>query len=402
MRGSSGKTYSLIKVIDWLQDNMWHKFKYNNQKVACITYTNAAVDVIQSRLDDDTFIIPSTIHSFVWQTMKQFQNELTNNIKKILMDKKDAIDFSKINKIEYTLGKRYQDENILYLYHDDVIKLFVLLMDNEKFRRLLESEYPIILIDEYQDASKSIIEQFIKYFIDEKRGPQFGFFGDPWQTIYQMQDAVGEIENENIIIIQKKFNFRSAQNIVEMLNKIRPEMPQISALDYDGCVTVIDCNDYVIGRQSQGQFMNELPLNIFSERLEKIEKIIFDEKKGTRKTLMLTHKIIANKNKYPEVLELLGDDFKDLIDPFLVFFMEKTELIFKGLNENKTNYIFEALGVRQYPINTIADKKKWKYFYEKLEKSRQGTVKDVLDTFNESNFITFPDVIEKIYRNILK
>ena len=43
-------------------------------KVVCITYTNAAVDVIAERLSKDTFIIPSTIHSFAWNAIKQYQN----------------------------------------------------------------------------------------------------------------------------------------------------------------------------------------------------------------------------------------------------------------------------------------------------------------------------------------
>ena len=99
----SGKTYSLIKVVEWLQNNLWYQFKKNNQKVACITYTNVAVDVIQSRLKSDSFIIPSTIHSFVWQTMKQFQNDLIMNICEILSDKKDVIDFFQKSKKLNTL-----------------------------------------------------------------------------------------------------------------------------------------------------------------------------------------------------------------------------------------------------------------------------------------------------------
>ena len=35
----SGKTYSLNKVIDWIQDNYWHSLNLKKQKVACITYT---------------------------------------------------------------------------------------------------------------------------------------------------------------------------------------------------------------------------------------------------------------------------------------------------------------------------------------------------------------------------
>ena len=42
----SGKTYSLNKVIEWIQANKWHEYNKKKQTVVCITYTNAAVDVI--------------------------------------------------------------------------------------------------------------------------------------------------------------------------------------------------------------------------------------------------------------------------------------------------------------------------------------------------------------------
>ena len=69
----SGKTYSLNKVIEWIQANKWSEFQKKKQNVVCITYTNAAVDVIAERLDKDSFILPSTIHSLL--------GELLNNIK---------------------------------------------------------------------------------------------------------------------------------------------------------------------------------------------------------------------------------------------------------------------------------------------------------------------------------
>ena len=399
----SGKTYSLIKVVEWLQNNLWYQFKMNNQKVACITYTNVAVDVIQSRLKSDSFIVPSTIHSFVWQTMKQFQNDLIININEILSDKTDVIDFSKIKKIEYTLGKRYQEEEVLYLFHDDVIKLFVVLMDNQKFRTFLRDKYPIILIDEYQDSFKVIIDKFIQYFVDKGVQPQFGFFGDSWQTIYQMQGAVGEIENNNIVIIKKKSNFRSAKNIVEMLNKIRPDLPQISAEDdNEGSVAVVDCSDYSGIRLRGGQFNDELPQNIFEERLKKMEELVLNDSSKTNKTLILTHRVIAKNNGYADLLNLLDDGFKDKTDPFLVFFMEKAELIFNGLEQSKTNLIFDALGIKQYPINTIADKKKWNDFHVQFKSARHKTVKDVLDVLKKSKLMTFPDSIEKIYSDYPK
>lgn len=57
----SGKTYSLNKAIEWIQANKWAEYRRKKQTVVCITYTNAAVDVIAERLSKDSFILPSTI-----------------------------------------------------------------------------------------------------------------------------------------------------------------------------------------------------------------------------------------------------------------------------------------------------------------------------------------------------
>ena len=72
----SGKTYSLNKVIEWIQENKWGEYSRKKQNVVCITYTNAAVDVITERLSKNSFIIPSTIHSFAWNAIRQYQSFL--------------------------------------------------------------------------------------------------------------------------------------------------------------------------------------------------------------------------------------------------------------------------------------------------------------------------------------
>ena len=395
----SGKTYSLIKTVEWLQNNKWNDFKVKNQKVACITYTNAAVDVIISRLKKDSFIVPSTIHSFIWQVMKQFQYDLLIYAKELLIDK-DYIDFNNVRKIEYTLGKRYQDKDVLYLFHDDVIKIFSRLIDKTKFRTMLSDQYPIILIDEYQDSFKSIIDKFIQYFVANNIAPQFGFFFFSWQTIYQMQGAVGEINNGNIVVIKKKSNFRSANKIVEMLNRIRPELPQITAEDNnEGSTLIIDCSDYTGVRVQGGQFSNDLPANVFEERIKTLESIAYRDSKKTSKTLFLTHRIIASNEGYSELLGLLDDAFKDKTDIFLLFFMEKIEPIVSSLQNGVTQQIFDVLGIKQYPINTISDKRKWHQFQNQLLESRNNKVIDVLDAIYMSGLLTFPDSIEEIYSN---
>lgn len=241
----SGKTYSLNKVIEWIQTNKWEDYKKKKQNVVCITYTNAAVDVIAGRLSDDSFIIPSTIHSFAWNAIKQYQSLLIQLIEsdESLLPKEG--DFSTVTEVEYDLGRRYIKDGKHHLYHNDVLKLFCALLDKAKFRKIFSDKYPLILIDEYQDSYKPIIDRFLNYFVDVGKGPQFGFFGDAWQTIYQSNNACGMIENHNLKEIKKGANFRSAPKIVQLLNTIRPELPQQSAIDaFDGEVLVITCDDY--------------------------------------------------------------------------------------------------------------------------------------------------------------
>lgn len=199
----SGKTYSLNRVIEWIQANKWNDYRRKKQNVICITYTNAAVDVIAERLSQDSFILPSTIHSFAWSAIKQYQSTLMSIIDNDESLATTETDFSKVLEIRYTLGHRYVSQGVHYLHHNDVLKLFCTLLDNVKFRRVFSDKYPLILIDEYQDSYKPIVTRFINFFIAEETGPQFGFFGDAWQTIYQTNNACGAIEHTNLEEIKK-------------------------------------------------------------------------------------------------------------------------------------------------------------------------------------------------------
>ena len=105
----SGKTYSLNRVIEWIQENMWSKYSRKKQNVVCITYTNAAVEVITERLSKDSFIIPSTIHSFAWNAIKQYQSYLVDVVTTDPDFLPDEGDFFKVNEVTYTLGHRYKE-----------------------------------------------------------------------------------------------------------------------------------------------------------------------------------------------------------------------------------------------------------------------------------------------------
>ncbi len=396
----SGKTYSLNKTIEWIQANKWAAYNRKKQTVVCITYTNAAVDVIAERLPKDSFIIPSTIHSFAWNAIKQYQSFLIDAVTSDPDFLPDEDDFSKVTEVTYTLGHRYKKDGIQSLHHDDVLKLFCCLLDNAKFRRVFADKYPLILIDEYQDSYNPIIERFINFFIAEKKGPQFGFFGDAWQTIYQSNKACGLIENDNLEIIKKGSNFRSAPRIVQLLNDLRPDFPQISAIDdFDGEVVVITCDDFIGSRRTERNFKDELPVEELKNRINAVaEKIKRESSENDNlKVLMITHKVLAKQQGYEQLLNILENGLKDKEDPFLLFFMNTVEPVYKALKDSNMQLLFEALGIKSFPITRKSKKAMWKELQKQLDEVRTKRVIDVLDLIKQTQLIPFPPSLDGWY-----
>lgn len=397
----SGKTYSLNRVIEWIQANKWSAYNRKKQNVICITYTNAAVDVIAERLAKDSFILPSTVHSFAWNAIKQYQGVLIEAVTTNPDYLPDEGDFNQVTEVAYTLGHRYKENGVQYLYHDDVLKLFCQLLDNAKFRRVFADKYPLILIDEYQDSYKPIIDRFINFFIAKSTGPQFGFFGDAWQTIYQSNKACGEIKHEKIEVIKKGSNFRSAPRIVQLLNNIRPELPQKSAIDgFDGEVLVITCDDYSGARRAERNFKNELPAAEFKARLNTIVTKIEQNTPADEdlKVLMITHKVLASQQGYEQLLDILNDALRNKEDPFLIFFADTIESIYHALDTSNTQLLFDTLGIKRYPITKKSEKTKWKTLYEQLTEVRTQKAIDVLKTIIDSQLIPIPPKVDGWYR----
>lgn len=397
----SGKTYSLNRVIEWIQANKLIDYNRKKKKVVCITYTNAAVDVIVERLSKDSFILPSTIHAFAWNAIRQYQSFLIDIVTNDSDFLSDESDFFKVTEVAYTLGHRYKENGIQYLYHNDVLNLFCRLLDNAKFRRVFADKYPLILVDEYQDSYGPIIERFVNFFIAEGKGTQFGFFGDSWQTIYQSNKACGLIEHDNIKVIKKVSNFRSAPRIVQLLNDIRPDLPQKSAIDeFEGEVVVVTCEDFSGVRRTDRNFKGELPPEELKARLNKIAEKVKKQIpiKESLKVLMITHKVLATQQGYEQLLEILDDGLRDKVDPFLLFFMNIVEPVYKALNTLDMQLLFDTLGIKQYPITRKSEKAKWRELQGSLAEIRNKRAIDVLNLISQTKLIPMPPKLEGYYR----
>jgi DNA helicase-2/ATP-dependent DNA helicase PcrA len=397
----SGKTYSLNRTISWIDANRQSEYRKKKQSVICVTYTNTAVNVINERLSLNSPVLPSTIHSFAWNAIKQFQGPIIRMVTEDEELHPREGDISTAKTVQYTLGYRYIEKGILYLHHNDVITLFARLLDNGKFRRIFANRFPVILIDEYQDSFKQIIDKFIEYYIAESVGPQFGFFGDAWQTIYQSQNACGLIEHEKIIEIKKSSNFRSAPRIVEMLNFLRPELPQISAIDdFIGDVSVITCDDYTGERRTDRNFKGDLPAEEIKDRLSNLTNYIKSKQIANNediKTLMITHRVLAAQQEYDGLFEILKDHLRDADDVFLLFFMDIIEPIYGALSANNMQLLFDALKLKRYPIVSKTEKAKWNILKRSLGEARSKRAIDVLDISVKSGLIPISQQVLDYY-----
>lgn len=75
----SGKTHTLVEVIKHIIS------EYPASLIACITYTNAAVQEIDNRVNHNNLRV-STIHDFLWDCISNFQEELRDSLVKLIND----------------------------------------------------------------------------------------------------------------------------------------------------------------------------------------------------------------------------------------------------------------------------------------------------------------------------
>ncbi|MFL1907219.1 UvrD-helicase domain-containing protein [Plesiomonas shigelloides] len=249
----SGKTRTLVNVLQAVRDNNIQEFVRKGQRVAVITYTNAACNEIQHRLAYDPIFSVSTIHSFVWELIQPFiQNikewlrlELQQDIDDLDVKLSRARDLQGKTALQNAKRKKSKEKRLSQLdevkkftysptanrvdfgslTHSEVIKLATyFLMNSALFRSVLVNKFPILLIDESQDTDKLLLEAFI--FTQSLNCEIFslGLFGDLMQRIYSGgKEDLGQPLPQGWMAPVKLDNFRSPKRIVSLINAIRKD-----------------------------------------------------------------------------------------------------------------------------------------------------------------------------------
>ena len=245
----SGKTRSLISILNFLDKERGESLMMNGKQIAVITYTNAACDEISRRLHYKPIFSVSTIHSFLWELVKTYQADIKEWIRQSIEEEisdlekkqtkgrggktgeKRAEDIrrkkERLEKIEKVKKFSYNPngDNVGYdsLGHNEVIKMSTdFIMREPTMQDILVTKYPILLIDESQDTKKELIDVLLD--VCKKHTGKFivGMFGDTMQRIYNDgKENLADCIPDNWVKLTKVMNHRSATRIVDLTNAIR-------------------------------------------------------------------------------------------------------------------------------------------------------------------------------------
>jgi len=246
----SGKTRSVVTALQRLRDREGQRLRLHGQRIAVITYTNAARDEIKSRLRHDPLIEVSTIHSFVWSMIGGFNadirgwlrvqlaadiGELEEQLRKGRAGTKTALDRAESIKAKqkrletlpqirrFTYNPSGDNRGRDSLNHSEVIKIGAdFFTQKPLMKRLLISRFPVLLIDESQDTNKLLMEAFLRLQAECKGQFCLGLFGDTMQRIYgDGKEDLGRHLPPDWATPAKTLNHRSPKRIIRLINRIR-------------------------------------------------------------------------------------------------------------------------------------------------------------------------------------
>ena len=244
----SGKTSSLINTLEYLDKEKGHYLAERGKQIAVITYTNAACDEIGRRLQYKSIFMVSTIHSFLWEMIKNFQQDIKNWVEGTITAEIDELQnkqktgkggaaattraekiISKQKRLEKIKAvKRFSynpnGDNLGFdsLSHDEVIKIgSEFIAKRETMQEILVNKFPVLLIDESQDTKKELVDALLCVCANHKNWA-IGMFGDTMQKVYMDgKECLDEAVPKDWVFPQKVMNHRSAARVVELANAVR-------------------------------------------------------------------------------------------------------------------------------------------------------------------------------------
>ncbi|KFX53771.1 ATP-dependent helicase [Clostridium botulinum] len=245
----SGKTKSLVNILTYIEEMYGYELLTYSRQVAVITYTNAACEEILNRIDFKSVFAVSTIHSFLWELIKNQQRDIKkwvkknteteildlesqqlrgrasatsdNRAKKIKSKKERLLKIDMVKNFSYNPnGNNFRYD---YLSHAEVIKMgSEFIAKSDTMQNILINKYPILLIDESQDTKKELIDALLSLYERHKSEIVIGMFGDTMQKVYtDGKDDLALCIPDDWVKPVKVMNHRSSKRIIKLANEIR-------------------------------------------------------------------------------------------------------------------------------------------------------------------------------------
>jgi len=388
----SGKTYSLVQVIrQVIVENP-------TSKIACMTYTNAAVKEIEERVGHKNLNV-STIHDFLWDNIKHFQKELKSTViilanddeSKISIDEEKPIPNNYFDDLEKGIQyKEYLKLKEGIFSHDELLIIANSLFEKyPKLSNIVKDKYQFIFIDEYQDTNKSVIDIFLNHFKKSPKHNIIGFFGDAMQSIYD--DGIGDLDEYKgnsvgmVGEVKKTQNRRSPRKIIELANRLRTdEITQEPSAD-ETAPNMID------GQIKEGKILFFYSVNgDISEVKQYLTENLGWDFKNTAETkeLNLTHNLIADKAGFRTLMDIYDSD------PVIGL----KNAILKKIKDNKKDNRPEIEIGEEESFDSVVDKFQLKNRQRELKKNIMLQDLTSLGLYNQLKDKLFSE-IRKIYLN---
>jgi len=382
----AGKTYSLVAALKKIIDENGPALIHAGQQVACITYTEVARQEIVNKIEEHPAVLVNTIHGFGWAFISRFQKTLRELVAthEPYQEAIKAAGGIQNQQVDYNLGFFGIDEKRITLNHDDIPRFLAAMLANTKFKTICKSLYPVLFIDEYQDTDPLVMSALSEHFFTPRDGPIIGLFGDHWQTIYRKDHTL--LDLPNVAGIDKRSNFRSVPAIVDVLNRLRPELVQeVNDVGGQGEARFFHTNACTVERIDSRNGKQELPDGAYAAAIERVKQTLeaggwnFDPAKT--KILMLTHNSIAAEHGYPNLARIFerNEAFAKKEDAAIAFLADTVEPICAAYTAGNFGEMFRIMGGIP-TIRKTADKVQWKVDMDTLLAIREnGSIGEVVD-----------------------
>jgi DNA helicase-2/ATP-dependent DNA helicase PcrA len=399
----SGKTSSLIRALDFIRGPDRLSVIGGGQRVACITFTNVAKNEIIQRTEHDPLFVVSTIHDFLWASIKAFQKELKPALL-AFNESLPATSRRKQNQAELDEALKlvpsiiYSDRGAKFLegriFHDDLLGVaHIMFRDHPLLSKVVAARFPFIFVDEYQDTDPLVVSTLLDHLLKTEKPPLIGFFGDKMQSIYP--GGVGELPAQQqglLVQIKKEENYRCSKAVIDLLNKIRTDIKQEPAgANLPGSAGYVS----LVGVDPDA--------DLSALAVQKAHEAFGWDFEGELKVLFLTHRLIARKAGYADLWAAYNsrggfaqDRFQSGEDPIAAFFVRKVEPFILAWRDGKVGRAISYLKERSIPIAGAAEKARVKAALDGLIAliDAGGRVEAVLRHLREAQLVNLYEDLE--------